>query len=357
MAAELTILNRTIGDDHPTYFIADIGANHDGDLDRAKRLIELAADAGADAAKFQNFEADTIVSERGFRQLGPIATHQSRWDKSVYDVYRDASLDSSWTPVLRNACEAAGIHYFTSPYSPEIVDAVEPYVPAFKIGSGDIAWLEELEHIAKKGKPVILATGAATTDDVVRAVAIIRRWNSSLALLQCNTNYTGSIENLRFVNLRVLQTYRSMFRGLVLGLSDHTPGHATVLGAVALGARIIEKHFTDDPMRSGPDHAFAMSPAAWREMVDRTRELEAALGDGIKRIEENEREALVVQRRALRTVRALQRGTTLAATDLRPLRPWTPHSIGAEHVRDVVGRTLASDVAEGAELHWSDIAG
>ena len=222
--------------------------------------------------------------------------HQSTWNKSVYEVYQAASVDLGWTPVLKETCDKAGIAFFTSPYAFELVDAVDPFVPAYKIGSGDITWLEIVRHIASKGKPYILATGASSIDEVDRAVQAATQVNPQLALLQCNTNYTGNLENFRYIQLNVLQTYRAMYPDLVLGLSDHTPGHSCVLGAVALGARIIEKHFTDDCTREGPDHKFSMNPACWQEMVERTRELEYALGNGIKRVEENERETVVVQR-------------------------------------------------------------
>ena len=283
------IEGRAVGEKNPTYFIADIGANHDGRLDRALKLIKLAAEAGANAAKFQNFHADRIVSRRGFARLGSTA-HQAAWKKSVYETYEDAEVAEEWTSLLREACTSAGIAYFTSPYDFESVDLVDRFVDAFKIGSGDITYTEMLRYIARKGKPILLATGASSLADVIDAVAVIREATlagTPMCLMQCNTNYTGSIENFQHVNLRVLQTYGVLFPDAVLGLSDHTPGHATALGAVALGARVIEKHFTDDNSRPGPDHAFAMTPAAWREMVERTRELESALGDTCKVVEEN----------------------------------------------------------------------
>ena len=137
---------------------------------------------------------------------------------------------------------------------------------------------------------VILATGASTLDEVKKAVNVVRTINSDLALLQCNTNYTGDLENFRFINLRVLETYKREFPDIILGLSDHTSGHATALGAVAIGAKIVEKHFTDDTSRDGPDHAFSMNKSAWSDMVERTRELEAALGTNFKIIEEMKRD-------------------------------------------------------------------
>src|SRR6266478_594095 len=162
----LKINDRKIGRDYPTYFIADIAANHDGDIERARRLIRLAADAGADAAKFQHFTAETIVSDRGFRTLAGQQSHQAKWKKSVFEVYKDASVSLGWTDTLKGTCDKAGVAFFTSPYSIDIVDHIDRYVPAYKIGSGDITWIEMVKHIAEKQKPYIMATGASTMDDV-----------------------------------------------------------------------------------------------------------------------------------------------------------------------------------------------
>jgi sialic acid synthase SpsE len=351
----LRIAEREVGEGNPTYFIADIAANHDGDPERAIALIHLAAEAGADAAKFQHFRAEHIVSRQGF-ESGPKLSHQSKWKRSVFEVYQSASVPWEWTERLKAACDEAGIHFFSSPYDLEAVDMLDPYVPAFKIGSGDITWPGILEHIARKNKPVLLATGASALRDVERAVRIILAINPQILLMQCNTNYTGSAENLAFVNLRVLQKFASMYPELVLGLSDHTPGHVTVLGAVTLGARAIEKHFTDDRSREGPDHPFSMDPAGWREMVDRTRDLERALGDGVKRVEANEQETVVIQRRCLRATRDLPAGTVLAEKDLEALRPAPSDAIMPFHLHEAVGRTLGRGLPQGEYLKWTDLA-
>ena len=270
----LNIGKRWIGEGEATYFIADISANHDGQLDRAKMLIHLAAESGADAAKFQNFSASKIVSERGFESMGEQIAHQRSWNKSVYQVYEEASLPWDWTETLRSECETAGIDYFSAPYDQAAVDMLDPFVDMYKIGSGDISWPEILRYIANKGKPIFLSTGASDMSDVQRAVLLIQSINPQLVVMQCNTNYTGSSENLKYIHLNVLKSYQISFPEVVLGLSDHTSGNITVLGSVALGARVIEKHFTDDPTREGPDHPFSMDPTSWREMVDRTRDLE-----------------------------------------------------------------------------------
>jgi sialic acid synthase SpsE len=350
---ELKIGTHTLGENHPVYFIADIAANHDGSLERAKYLIKLARQAGADAAKFQNFRAPEIVSDYGFRHLGGQISHQANWKKSVFEVYTDYSIPFEWTPKLKVACDAAGIDYFSSPYDFDAIDMLDPYVPAYKVGSGDIDWLESIERMARKGKPVLLATGAATIGEVQWAVHTILAINPQLVLMQCNTNYTASLENYDYINLRVLSTYRNMFPQVILGLSDHTHGHATVLGAIALGARVIEKHFTDDTTREGPDHRFAMDPDAWADMVENARQLERALGSADKFIAGNERDTAIVQRRCVRTSRAVKMGEVFTRDMLRVLRPAVPGAIKPDEIASVLGKSARVDITEGQELRWT----
>jgi N-acetylneuraminate synthase len=208
MLTSFATRNRTVGERQPTYFIADISANHDGDLQRAKALIHLAAEAGADAAKFQNFRAERIVSGVGFSMLGAQLSHQSTWTKSVVEVYRSASLPWEWTASLKAECDGAGIDYFSTPYDLDAVDMLDPYVDVFKVGSGDITWPEIIHRIAARNKPVMLATGASDIGDVVRAVSILETYRVPIVLMQCNTNYTGSLENFKHIHLNVLRAYR-----------------------------------------------------------------------------------------------------------------------------------------------------
>jgi N-acetylneuraminate synthase len=352
---EIKIGNRLVGPNHPTYFIADIAANHDGDLERAKLLIRLAKEAGADAAKFQNFSAPKIVSDYGFTHMNAQVSHQASWKKSVVEVYAGASIPFDWTPVLKETCDKAGIDYFTSPYDHEAIEYVEPFVPAFKVGSGEIDWIDALEHMASKGKPMLLATGAADIADVQRAVHAILRINKQLVLMQCNTNYTASPENYDHIHLNVLKTYAAMFPDVVLGLSDHTHGNATVLGAVALGARVIERHFTDDNDREGPDHRFALDPRDWAHMVEETRLLERALGSGDKFITGNEQETKVVQRRCLRAARDIGAGEKFTRDMIDVLRPATPGAIRPHELQAVIGARARCDLTRGQELRWTDL--
>jgi sialic acid synthase SpsE len=350
---DFKIGNRWVGEKHPVYFIADIAANHDGSLERAIQLVRLAKQAGADAAKFQNFSAPKIVSDYGFRTLGGQQSHQARWKKSVFEVYKGASVPIQWSEDLKAVCEEVGIEYFSSPYDFDAIDALDPYVNVYKVGSGEITWLEALERIASKGKPVMLATGASYIGEVQRAVHTLLRVNPELVLMQCNTNYTADPENFNHIHLNVLKTYRLMFPGVVLGLSDHTPGHATVLGAVALGARVIEKHFTDDNTREGPDHAFAMNPEAWAAMVENTRQLDRALGTADKFVAGNEQETTVLQRRCLRVARDIHAGETFSRDMIDVLRPAPVEAIMPYDLDKVIGLKATVDIPFGHELRWT----
>jgi len=348
----INIDGKTIGQNHPTYFIADIAANHDGSIERARELIHLAKAAGADAAKFQHFEASKIVSDYGFTHLNEVKSHQASWTKSVSEVYEEASVPTDWTKLLKDECDKAGVTFFSSPYDFGAVDALDPYVPAFKIGSGDIDWLEEIEYIAAKGKPVIVATGAASLEEVKQAMNAILAINKNVILLQCNTNYTGDPTNFQHLNLNVITTYKELWPDVLVGLSDHTHGVTAVLGAVALGARVIERHFTDDNSRSGPDHHFALTPQTWKEMVDHTRLLESALGSHEKFLADNEADSVIVQRRCIRAARDLPTGHVITRSDLEILRPATPGAITPDQLKSVVGKELSVELKFGQELRW-----
>ena len=342
-------------DENNLYFIADIGANHNGSLEKAVELIHLAKEAGADAAKFQNFQANKIVSKVGFDKMKGKLSHQAKWKKSVFEVYEDASISADWTKTLKVECEKVGIDYFTSPYDFESVDLVDPFVDLYKIGSGDISWLDIIDYILDKKKPVLIATGASTSKDVKRVMDMAMKKTQNLVLMQCNTNYTGSIDNFNYCNLNVLKQFSKDYPNIMLGLSDHTPGHSTTLGAITLGARVIEKHFTDDNNQIGPDHAFAMNPKTWREMVDRSYELLVALGDGIKRVEDNEIQSQVVQRRCIRVTKDLKKGHIIKESDLIVLRPISVGGFAPFEKSIVIGKELAMDIEAGEHLTKNNI--
>lgn len=353
---EISVNGRVISYNNPTYFIADIGANHDGDIERAKDLIFLAKEAGADVAKFQHFIAEKIVSDVGFKSMGGQVSHQSGWKKSVFDIYKQYECNREWTEELVKTAKIAGIEFMTSPYDLAAIEELDEHLHAYKIGSGDVTWISFLEYIAKLDKPVFLATGASDMEDVDRAVTTITQHNKDIVLMQCNTNYTGSLENFKYINLNVLKTYADKFPDIILGLSDHSPGHTTVLGAISLGARVIEKHFTDDTSRIGPDHAFAMDPKTWREMVDRSRELEQAFGDGLKRIEDNEKDTVIVQRRCIRLKRDIAQGELITMDDLDMLRPAPQDACPPYMVEDVLGKKILVSKSAGDSLNLGDVS-
>jgi sialic acid synthase SpsE len=368
---------------HPVYFIADIAANHGGSLDKAKELIYACSESKVDAVKMQNFSADTIVSDYGFKDLTGVKTHQSNWKESVFDSYKAASIPFEWTLELKELSEGLGMAYFTSPYSLELVRAVAPYVSAFKLGSGDITWHEEIELMTEFGKPLVMATGASDLFEVKKAMEVALRKTTNILLMQCNTNYTAKhgepeeITRERFsnLNLKVLETYNKLWPEIPLGLSDHTHGSLSVLTAVGLfNCSAVEKHFTLDSSLEGQDHAFSMMPSEWLKMVqeteivrneigsnasfeerlaivkknvDRPEYVELMLGSGKKKVEENEQNTVVVQRRAIRAKRTLLKGTRVTKDDLIVLRPCPKDALPPYEYTSVVGRILEEEIQEG----------
>ena len=350
----IRINQQEIGINFPTYFIADIGANHDGDINRAKDLICLAKESGADAAKFQHFKASTIVNDKGFKNLEGVQSHQSNWNKSVYEVYEDASIDLTWTEELKKTCDENDIEFMTSPYDIDLLHRLNPFINAIKIGSGDITWHNLLREASLLQKPLLLATGASTLSEVIKAVEVVQDNCSELILFQCNTNYTGNNDNFKYINLNVLKTYSTLFPNLILGLSDHTPGHSTVLGAISLGACVIEKHFTDSKNRVGPDHSFALDPNEWKEMIERSRELELALGSQHKNIEFNEKETVILQRRSLFYNKPLAKGSIITDEDLIPLRPSPKNGLQPYEDHLVIGKKLNTSVDANQPVSLND---
>jgi N-acetylneuraminate synthase len=344
----MNINGKNIGPSSPAYFIAEIGSNFDGDLKRAKDLIKIAADSGADAVKFQHYTADSLVSDKGFQSLSKsIGTHQAKWKESVSATYDKAALNKGWTESLYETAHDLGIGFITSPYSMELVDYVEPFVDAYKIGSGDITYTSIIESISKKNQPVLIAAGASSIDEIRLAMDIVTSNNSEVCLMQCNTNYEGSTLNAKFQNLNVLRTFKDLYPKCVLGLSCHMPGWTSVIGAVSIGARVIEKHFTDDKCRPGPDHAFAITPSEWKAMVTETRILESMLGDGVKRVEENELKTVVVQQRCLRTKLSLVPGDVVNDSMIDCLRPCPGDAIKPYDIQAILNKRLSKPIKAG----------
>lgn len=346
---EIRIGNKMIGDTCPTYFIAEIGANFDGSIEKAKRLIDAAKEAGADCAKFQTFSTPRIVSEGGFSRMQLKGVHGS-WGRTVSEVFKDAEFPIAWHKEIADYCKAAGIDFSTSPYFKEAVDlCVDLNVPFIKIGSGDITWLEMLDYIARKGKPVMLATGDATMSEIDEAVRTIEAaGNKNLVLMQCITNYPSKIES---ANVNVLKTYQSAF-DVLTGYSDHAPGHVVALASVVIGGRVIEKHFTLNKADKGPDHPHSMEPQDFKFMVDSIREAERAMGSTRKEVVAEEGETVYVQRRCLYAKQDIKKGHIMTAEDIDVLRPAL--GIPPKFKPVVIGKECKEDIEKGQPLFWNN---
>lgn len=346
----IRIGDRMLGTDYPTYFIAEIGGNFDGSMEKAKRLIDAAKEAGADCAKFQTFTAETIVSEGGFSKMTLKGVHGT-WGRTVSEVFKDVEFPMAWHKEVAEYCQKVGIDFSTSPYFKEAVDLCgEMKLPFIKIGSGEITWLEMLEYIASKGLPVMLATGDATMSEVDEAVRTIEKTgNKDLVLMQCITNYPSKIES---ANVNVLKTYQNAFDCLT-GYSDHSPGHVVALASVILGGRVVEKHFTLDKHDKGPDHPHSMEPAEFKFMVDSIREAERAMGSTRKEVVEEESETVFVQRRCLYAKKDLKKGQVLTEEDIDVLRPAL--GIPPKFKRTIIGKTVNKDIPARDPLFWEDL--
>mgnify|MGYP001256315104 CR=1 FL=1 len=323
-----------------TYFIADVAANHDGSLKKAKKLIRLAAESGANAVKFQNFKANTIVSDFGFKSLRNKLSHQSKWKKSIFQVYRDAELPLSWTRDLKETCDKYNIDYFTAPYDLEMIPVLNKYMPAWKVGSGDITWHDNIIAMAKTKKPLLIATGASELKEIKIILKKVLKINKQVVLMQCNTNYTADEKNFDYINLDCLKTFKKEFPKVSLGLSDHTFGSETVLGAIALGAKFIEKHFTDKNSLDGPDHKFSMNPVTWSKMIESARKLERSIGSTEKKIEFNEKDTVILQRRSIRLSREMKKGEKIKNSDLVYLRPCPKNSLSPYEKNLILNKTI-----------------
>lgn len=345
-----------IGRDFPTFFIAEIGSNFDGSKQKAFDLIGLAADAGADAVKFQHYTAGSLVNPYGFSAMQGNVAHQKEWSRSVFDTYDNASLPVEWTAELAACARNLGIHFFTSPYSFELVDEVDPYLEFYKIGSGDITHLPLIEHICSKQKPVMFGTGAATLIEIQAAIDVASRHGVDAVIMQCNTNYSGDSANREHINLNVLSTFSEKFPDTLLGISDHMTDNDIILAAIAMGARVVERHFTDNTDNPGPDHLFSMDPETWRSMIARSRALEGILGRGEKVIEKNERETVIVQRRSICLKESCERGHVINSDDIEYLRPCPPGAFSPADVSAVLGRALVYAREPGHILTESDFA-
>jgi sialic acid synthase SpsE len=344
--AEFTIGDRPVGPGHPTYVIAEAGANHNRDLATAKRLIDVAAEAGADAVKFQTYSGRGLYSTKTpkFKYLAPIT------DRAPSELLEDISLPREWQAGLDDYARERGIHFFSTPFDFAAVrelDALD--VPVLKIASFEIVDLGLIKAAAATGRPLLISTGMAVMGEIEDALAAALDGGApAVGLMQCTSVYPAPAER---INLRAMATMAGVF-GVPVGLSDHSLGTAVPIAAAALGAAFIEKHFTLDRSMTGPDHPFAVEPGELRDMVSGIRAAEAALGDGRKDgpSPEEREEMYVLGRRSLIAARDLPAGTTLTADMITTKRPG--FGIAPKYLDLVVGRALKVDVEEDEILLW-----
>jgi len=339
----MQINNRLLGPDHPTYIIAEMSANHNQDYEQAVRIIEAAKASGADAVKLQTYTPDTMTldSNREYFQIeGTI------WEgRNLYDLYREAYTPWDWQPKLKEVANDLGLDLFSSPFDTTAVDFLEKMkVPVYKIASAEIVDLPLLRIIAQTGKPVIMSTGMATLAEIDEAVHTVREAGcEQLALLKCTSAYPTPPEE---TNLRTIPHLAEAF-GVPVGLSDHTLGIAVPVAAVALGACIIEKHFTLSRSNPGPDSAFSLEPDEFKAMVDAVRVTEKALGQVSYEVTEKE-QASRVFRRSLFVVKDMKAGDVFTEDTVRSIRPG--YGLHTRHLDEVLGRRAVRDIEHGMPL-------
>ncbi len=363
----IKIQNKIIGKGLPCFIIAEAGVNHNGDIYLAKKLIDAAKKAGADAVKFQTFKAENIVTPDA--EQAKYQTENIGKKESQYVILERLELSYSDFEKLKEYCDEKGIIFLSTPHSSkEDVDLIAKLCPAIKVGSGDLTNLPTLEYMAGKNLPVILSTGMADLKEVKEAVDAVLPINKELILLHCTTNYPTKINE---VNLRAMKTMEKEFN-LLVGYSDHTEGIKVSLVAVVLGACIIEKHFTLDKNMPGPDHKASLEPEELKMMVEGIRKIEKrlasgenpdiilgelnikeALGNGIKNPNLSEMEVAKVVRKSIVAARDIEKGTKIKEDMLTIKRPGT--GISPEHFNQVVGKKVKEGLKKDELINWEKL--
>jgi N,N'-diacetyllegionaminate synthase len=332
------------------FIIAEAGVNHNGSLDLALQLVDAAKASGADAVKFQTFQAELLATR--FAHKAPYQERRTAKAESQFEMLQRLELDAAAHRRLIDHCRQIGIQFLSSPFDTQSADLLATMdVSVFKVPSGEITNLPFLQHLARKGRPLILSTGMSTLGEVEDAVHVLQAAGASqLTLLHCVTEYPAPYAE---VNLRAMQTLKRAF-GLPVGYSDHTPGIEVAIAAVALGAEVIEKHFTLDRSLPGPDHAASLEPDELQQMVTSIRHVEAALGTGIKAPAPCELPNLSVARKSVVAARALPAGHQLAPGDLDIKRPG--NGLAPKLLSVLIGRTLRACLAKDELIGWDHLA-
>lgn len=342
----IRIGSRTIGEDSPSYLIAEIGSNHDSDLNKAKDLIRASKYAGADAVKLQSFTAEGLLNPLKPDGNGGWAAHPA------YPVIQKLTVPESWHRILKEYSESIGITFLSAPFDAGRAELLNGLgIEAFKIASGDLTNEPLLRQVARYKKPVILSTGASYLAEVKWAVDVITgEGNQEVALLHCAALYPPSYEE---VNIRSMVTLKKEF-GCPVGFSDHTPVSAIPVAAVALGASIIEKHITFDRNSKGPDHPYAMEVEEFRQMVADIRNLEKALGDGVKRPSEHEHDMRVIARRGIYAKIDIRKGSTISQDMLKFVRQ-ASYGLEPKDLCVVIGKKAMKDLRKDMPVKREDI--
>lgn len=342
----LKISNHEIGDGHPVFIVAELSANHNQEYDIAVATVKAAKEAGADAIKLQTYTADTITidCDNEYFQL----KQGTLWDgKTLYELYREAYTPWEWQPKLKQIADELGLVLFSSPFDKSAVDFLEHMdVPAYKIASFEITDISLLKYVASKGKPVIIATGIATLEDIKGAVTACRdEGNDQIVLLKCTSSYPTLIEE---ANLKTIPDLAACFN-VISGLSDHTLGITAPVTAVALGAKVIEKHFILEKSIGGPDAAFSMDKTEFKAMVNAVREAEQALGAVNYELSDNDKKNRRLSR-SLFVVKDIKTGEAFTEENIKSIRPG--HGLPPKYFDDVVERKAAEDIIRGTPLKW-----
>lgn len=338
---DIDIEGQKIGPGHPCFIIAEAGVNHNGSVELALKMIKAAADAGANAVKFQTFKAENLATAQA-----PKAAYQkskTQETESQLDMLRKLELPDDAYPILITECQKQGILFLSSPFDESSADMLASQgMAAFKIPSGEITNLPYLTHIAAKHKPIILSTGMSYLNEVDAAVkTILATGNQQLALLHCTSNYPAKPEG---INLRAMLTLNQTFC-VPVGFSDHSEGIDIPVAAVALGAVIIEKHFTLDRTLTGPDQSSSLEPDELKAMVKSIRKIESAIGDGIKKPVESEFETAAVARKSIVTKTPIKKGGIITSAHLTMKRPGS--GLPASMLPEIIGRTVKEDIEAG----------
>jgi len=343
----IEIGNRRVGPDQPVYIVAEMSANHNQDFEQAVRLLQAAKEAGADAVKLQTYTPDTLTlrSDKEYFHIGG----GTLWDdRTLHDLYNEAYMPWEWQPRLKAIADDLGIDLFSSAFDASAVDFLEKMeVPVHKVASFEIVDLALIEKMARTGKPLILSTGMATLGEIEEAVQAARGAGAlQLALLKCTSAYPAPPEEM---NLRTLPHLMEAFQ-VPVGLSDHTLGIAVSVAAVALGACIVEKHFTLSRDIPGPDSAFSLEPAEFKAMVEAIRTVEKALGKVYYGVGKRDARSRAF-RRSLFVVKDVKAGEVFTEENVRSIRPG--YGLPPKYFKDVLGRRAVRDVERGTPLEWN----